>query len=180
LKTILTLLAAAFSVLAAAPSQAATAWFIDGKCKQSYLKRGTPSDDLTQEEGDPISCNKVSIMALKNGRKLVQFVTGTGVLGFSGWEFDTTTNKTMLIVPVDRIMPVRDLGTETSEIMRRSAQGEGVLNGAEGFCMFDTKRIEAAKQMTCVSKHEVGNKKVVYKIEMDIRKVKKEPNFPDI
>jgi len=173
-------LAASFIVLAAAPSQAATAWFLEGKCKESYSKRGAPTDDLTQEDGDPISCKMLSVMALKNGRKLVQFVTGTGVLGFSGPEFDTTTNKKMLIVPIDRIIPVRDLGTDPSEIMRRSSQGEGVLDGAEGFCMFSTKRIETSKQMTCVTKHERGNRKVVYKVQMDIRKAEKKTDFPDL
>jgi len=174
------LLGAVFVAASATSSSAATAWFLDGKCKESYLKRGTPTDDLTQEAGDPISCKKLSVIALKNGRKIVQFVTGTGVLGFAGSEFDTTTNKAMLIIPIDRILPVRDLGTEATEIMRRSSQGEGVLDGAEGFCMFDSKRIEKAKQMTCISMHERGNKKVVYRMMMDIRKATKDANFPDL
>lgn len=176
----ITALTAAVIALGITPSHAATAWFMDGKCKASYLKRGTPSDDLTLEEGEPISCKKLSVIALKNGRKVVQFVTGTGVLAFSGTEFDTTTNKKMLVVPIDRIHPVRDLGTEPAEIMRRSAQGEGVLEGAEGYCFFQTKKIETSKEMSCVAMHEIGNKKVVFKVQMDIRKAVKEANFPDL
>jgi len=174
------LLAAGAFLAVATPSHAATAWFIDGRCKQSYLKRGTPTDDLSKEAGDPISCDKVFMIALKNGRKLVQFSTGTGVLGFAGSEFDAKTNKTMLIMPIDRILPVRDLGKDAAEIVQRGSRGEGALNGAEGFCFFDKKQLDKITGMSCVSMHQQGDRKVVYKIEMDVTRVKREDNFPDL
>ena len=154
-------------------ANAMTVWFFEGRCFKSYLKWGTPNDDLRKEAGDPITCEKAVLGQLPNGRVLMQFVTERGVLGFSGGGIDRETNPTMSILPVDRILPIRDYGQDTNEILKRSARGEGALNGAEGFCFFQSKDIDSSTQLSCTSKWEQGNKKVVYKVLMNITKASK-------
>jgi hypothetical protein len=39
--------------------------------------------------------------------------------------------------------------------------GEGVLQGAEGFCFFDSHQLPAAKSLSCVAKHEDGSNKSI-------------------
>src|SRR5687768_4996153 len=118
-------------------ASAATAWIYNGPCKDGSLKRGKTTDDLRSVGGETISCNQAILMELKNGRKLIHFNTKDGTpLGFAGPIFDTKTNPKILIVPLDRIYPVRDFGKDPKEIMRRTGAGEGVLDGAKGFCFF--------------------------------------------
>jgi|1186.fasta_scaffold158393_2 hypothetical protein len=93
---------------------------------------------------------------------------GKQPLGFAGGSLDRKTNPKLLIMPLDRIYPVRDLGTDPAEIYRRSASGEGVLQGAEGFCFFDSHQLPAAKSVSCVAKHESGNDKIIYRVEMEL------------
>jgi hypothetical protein len=154
-------------------------WFFDGKCYNSRLKIGTPEDDMTKDAGDPISCKVAVLMELDNGRKLVQFVTGTGPLGFSGNEIDKVTNDKMAILPINRILPVRDMGTDPKEIYRRSSRGEGILDGAEGFCFFGAKDIKSSDGISCISKYEKGHKKMVYSISMKVTHVEKKFFIPD-
>jgi len=154
-------------------ANAMTMWEFDGRCFESYSKGGTPYDDLTKKAGDTITCEAAVLMELPNGRLLMQFVTGRGVLGFSGGGIDKETDPTMAILPIDRILPVRDFGTNPDEIYRRSARGEGILNGAEGFCMFQSKDIQNSKELSCASKWEQGKRKVVYKVVMSVKSTKK-------
>lgn len=96
------------------------------------------------------------LFELKNGRKLMQFVTGLGVLGFAGAVLDRT-NPTMTLLPIDRLHPIRDIGTSSDEQLARASTGEGALDGAEGSCFFEAKDLMAVKAIACVSKYENGN-----------------------
>jgi hypothetical protein len=158
--------------------KADTMWFFEGNCHDSRVKWGTISDDMTKETGDPIHCNKAVLIELANGRKLMQFVTGLGVLGFSGREIDKVTNDKMSFIPIDTIHPIRDLGTKSDEIYDRSSKGEGMLRGVEGFCFFQAKDIKSSDSVSCVSKYENGNKKAVYSVQMKVSKVSKKLILP--
>ena len=74
-------------------------WMFEGICQNSYVKRGTTSDDMTRFSGEPISCNQAVFMALPNGRKVINFLTGggTGPLGFSGEFLDRKSNPKGLL-----------------------------------------------------------------------------------
>jgi hypothetical protein len=161
-------------------ANAATAWFFDGQCYDSRVKWGTMDEDLGTESGDPIHCDKAVLLVLKNGRNLVNFSTGRGVLGFAGGGIDRQSHPTITLLPVDRIYPIRDLqGMTSKEAIESGANREGALDGAEGFCFFGTKQFETSKELSCVSKYEVGNKKTVYSIKMKVRKVTKNANFSE-
>ena len=164
----------------AMPASAATIWMFDGNCVNSRLKIGLPADDLTMQPGDPISCKSANLMELQYGRVLVNFVTGTGVLGFAGSGFDSRTNPKLLLASVDRIHPVRDFGSDAKEILRRSGNGEGVLNDAEGVCIFEPKNLAKVTSFVCVGNHvEPTGLRRVYTVEMRVKKVTKNTNFPD-
>lgn len=159
-------------------AKADTMWFFEGECHDSRVKWGTPVDDMSKEPGDPIHCDKAVLMELANGRKLMQFVTGLGVLGFSGREIDKVTNDKMAFIPIDTIHTIRDLGTKSGEIYDRSSKGEGMLRGVEGFCFFQAKDIKSSDSVSCVSKYEHDNKKAVYSVQMKVNKVSKKLLLP--
>lgn len=115
-------------------ASAATAWLFDGQCYNSHVKWGTLDEDLTKEAGDPIHCDKAVLIELRNGRKLINFTTGRGVLGFAGPGIDRQVNPTMAVLPIDRIYPIRDIqGMSRNEVVAGGAKREGALEGAEGF-----------------------------------------------
>ncbi|HKH82568.1 MAG TPA: hypothetical protein VKA25_02665 [Gemmatimonadales bacterium] len=170
-------------VLAFLPLQAvaATAWIFNGPCKDGSLKRGQPTDDLRAITGETISCNQAILMELKNGRKLIHFNTQNGTpLGFAGTVLDTKTNPKLMIFPLDRIYPVRDLGQRPDDIYQRSRSGEGVLDGAQGFCFFNSHTLNEVTGLSCTAMHQIGDRKVVYRVGIDpaakpIRKVLPDP-----
>lgn len=128
------------------------------QCYDSRVKWGTLDEDLTKESGDPIHCNMAILLEFRNGRKLISFLTGRGLLGFAGEGIDRETDMTTF--PIDRIHPIRDVkGMSSDEIIASEARGEGALEGAEGVCMFETKEFKTSKGLSCVSKYESDNKK---------------------
>ena len=168
-----------FFVFSVLPAQAATAYFFSGTCRDSRVKIGKLEDDLAKEPGDPIHCDVAVLLELKNGRKLMQFVTGIGALGFSGATLDQNTNPNMVILPVDRLYPVRDLGTTAEEQLKRSSQAEGAIDDVEGYCFFQPKKLARVTSLSCVTKYEKRGIKTVHSIKMDVRKVTRKTNFPD-
>jgi len=147
-----------------------TIWFFEGRCSESFSKLGSPKDDLGKKVGEPISCEKAVLADLPNGRVMMQFVTQHGVLGFAGAGINKDIHPKMAILIVDKILPAADFGSDINEIIRRSATREGVLNGAEGFCFIPEKDIIGSMSVSCTGKWEQGDKKVVYKITMDVTK----------
>jgi hypothetical protein len=163
---------------AAAAERSVGVWFFQGLCEDSYLWKGAPMEDMTNSPGDAISCKRAFLMEVPNGRNLMSFVTGASGTRFAGGALDPKTNPKLLIMPIDRIHPARDLGTIPSEIYRRAASGEGALDGAEGFCFFSSHKLAATEELSCVAKHTSGNNKTVYRIKMEIKKVDKRTHRP--
>jgi hypothetical protein len=172
-------LAIAISMLISASCRAgaATAWFFQGQCYDARVKWGTLDEDLRDEQGDPIHCLRAVLLELRNGRKLVNFITGRGILGFAGSGIDRETNPSLSIIPLDRIYPILDVeGMNSREAIEQSSKSG--LDGAEGFCFFD-KEIGHTSELSCVSKYESSNKKTVYSIKMKVQSVTKKANFPE-
>jgi hypothetical protein len=161
-------------------ASAATAYFFKGQCHDSRVKVGTLDADLRVEAGDPIHCETAVLIELKNGRKLMQFLTGLGVLGFAGGTLDRSTNPTLTLLPIDRLYPIRDLGTSSDEQFETASKGEGALDGAEGFCFFEPKDLARVRSLSCVSKYVHGDIRTVHSIQMNVRKVDKTIKFPDV
>ena len=109
--------------------EAKPTWFFKGSCHDSRVKRGNSTTDLTLEAGDPIHCDLAILSFLKNGRILLQFHTGIGILGFAGPVFDRKSNPNVANIPIDRIYPIRDLGMKSPEILDRSELGTVTLCG---------------------------------------------------
>ena len=162
-------------------AEAAPAWFFKGQCKDSRVKRGDVSDDLRVQSGDPIHCDVAVLMILRNGRILLQFHTGTGVLGFAGPLLDRQTNKNNVAgIPVDKIYPIRDLGMTPQEIFKNSTRSEGVLDqGVEGICLLNNKDLKLVRNISCISKYEMDNKKTVYRVDINVTNVDK-VNIPGL
>lgn len=166
-------LAALLSVFAAGgvaadPSAPESIFTFKGTCLDSKIKWGLIEEDLTAAPGDPVSCDAAIFMSLPNGRRMMQFVTGRGLLGFAGSELARDESDGSLMLSIDRIHPIRDLGNDPDEIYRRGRSGEGVLEGAEGVCIFSADDIKSSTYVACIGKHEAGNKKTVFTVRMNV------------
>ena len=151
----------------ATPTEAQT-WFFTGKCEDSRVKRGSLSEDPRIQVGDKINCDIAIVSILTDGRLLVQFRTGLGVLGFAGAVLDETTYDTPSI-PIETIYPIRDLGMSKEEILQNSLQREGALtDGVEGICLLGSENFKSMRKMTCTAKHEVAEHGSVYSITINI------------
>jgi len=132
---------------------------------------------MTRFAGEPISCNQAVFMTLPNGRKMINFLTGGGTipLGFSGEFLDRKSDPKLLTFPVDRIYPIRDLGTTPEEIWRRGSTGEGVLDHAEGFCFFSSHDLVDTDELSCGVGQVSGNKKITYYMMMKVARARPVP-----
>jgi hypothetical protein len=148
-------------------AEAAPTWFFKGKCEESRVKRGSVSEDLRPQLGDRINCEVAVFAKLKNGRAMIQFVTGTGVLGFAGSSIEETADGKSL--QIDRLYPIRDLGIKYDQVLRNSTSGEGVLSeGIEGVCVFLGPKFETVRTIICTAKHEVADHREVYSVTMNV------------
>lgn len=156
---------------ACSAANAAPMMLYTGACKPplSYTKRGKPTDDLRVQKPVPITCTMANFAVFQNGRRILTFVDGDNVLSFSGSEFVRITDKGWTMLKVDRIQPPLDnKGLTADQILERKARGEGVLDGAEGYCLFDNFEVDKAKQLSCVAQHERGDEKVVFGVVFDV------------
>ena len=112
-------------------------------------------------------------MELQNGRKLISFVRNDSnehrtPLGLGGGPaLDRGKNAKLLMMPLDRIYPIQDLGTNPAEVGRRAASGEGTLDGADGYCFFSSHDILAAKELSCVARHQHMGKTILFNVRME-------------
>jgi len=157
------------AIVYSSPAAAAIGWFFKGQCYDSYLKSGSTNADLRDFPPDVIRCEVAVLTELKNGRKLMNFVSGRGVLGFSGSVIGPLPNRNTLGIPIDRIYPIRDLGMDASEILKRASEGEGALKNADGFCFFEPGvNLAKTKNLSCISKFEDEKRKIVYRVLMKV------------
>ena len=165
-----------FMLLSFEPASAADTWFFDGRCHESYLKSGATTADLTKEAGQSLRCEKAVVNEFKNGRKLINFATDDGVVGFAGPILDRRTNPKMTIMPIDTIYPRRDLGAIEDKTLQEAFENAlkvvEPLRGAKGYCFFDTKDFLKVTAISCASEIQLGEKRSVYSVHMTIEKIK--------
>ena len=161
-----------FMLLSFDPALAADSWLFDGRCHESYLKSGATTADLTKEAGQSLRCEKAVVSEFKNGRKLINFATDDGVVGFAGPILDRGTNPKMMILPIDTIYPRRDLGAIEDKTLQNALKGVEPLRGAKGYCFFDAKDFLKVTAISCASEIQLGEKRSVYSVHMTIEKIK--------
>jgi hypothetical protein len=139
-------------------------WTFNGRCKDSYVKQGSPWVDMTNIRGSAVSCDAASIITeLDNGRILVQFVQKRGKMmppGFAGGELKNTEGNYSLIV--DRVYQQRPLvGKPTEQIY---SEGGKTSIPAEGYCSFGDSDFSKLTSFYCLAKTINVDTKIVHKV----------------
>ena len=147
---------AALAVIAMGGPAAADTTLYKAACPDSSLKRGPSGSDLTDQAGIPIVCQGVMLSDLGGNRQMVQFITpDQSVLGFGGDELDFKSDPKFITLPLKRLYLPSRIKTGAPE----------TVDGVEGFCFLDGRKVEALKGVICVAQVVLGNEHVVYQVE---------------
>jgi hypothetical protein len=161
---------AAFGILFVVVCPGASAmdlWTFNGSCQDGIVKQGSPSVNLHDTPGTVITCDAATIAELDNGRRIVQFVQKHGKMlppGFAGGELKYIKGNYSLIL--DRVYPQRIVaGKDTDQIL---SEGAKTAMPAEGFCFFSDPDFSKLTDISCVTKTENADTKILYSVSFKV------------
>jgi len=144
---------------------AAETYMFDATCYDSYSKQGGQQDDLSAKVGTSIRCDFITLSLLNNGHVLLQVIdkqSKTTPLGFGGPKLDNDINPKFVTLPIERIYLPHSTNPSNAE----------AVSGAEGYCFLDGKlNLQKLSSLSCASKIEIGDRKLIYKINAKILKL---------